>query len=118
MIPDYLLVHEITVVRPSVVTDSYGNDIYDYDGSGAVEFAMKAWIQQDLRNQLNQDSAAKQGRFAADERWLMITNDDDVRWQDRILALERTFVVYAQPEPTYSMNGYHHMESTLQIVQD
>lgn len=123
MIPEYLLVHSVTRIRPNVVVDEYNNEVYDY-GETALYKTMQVWLQQDLRNQMTQESNAKQGRFAADQRWLLISNDDDIRWQDRIVWTEDeenpavVFAVYSQPEPTYTPSGYHHLEATLQIVMD
>jgi hypothetical protein len=117
-IPDYLLPHAVTRVRPAVTTDSYNNDVFVYDpDEGALELVMKAWMQQDQRTQMSQENIARQGRYPAEERWLLISNDDDVRWQDRILWDDLTFEVYAEPEKTYSPAGYHHLEATLRIVQ-
>lgn len=115
-IPDYLLVHTVIRLRPAVAVDAYNNAILDYEDGITKE--MQVWLQQDNRNMLTQDANARQGRYAADQRWLLISNDDDILWQDRIIFDGKTFVVYAQPEPTYTPNGYHHLEATLQIVDD
>lgn len=120
-IPEYLLVHTVTRVRPGVETDSYNNEVfnYEFDPGPALTKEIKAWIQQDQRTQMSQENIARQGRYPAEERWLFISNDEDVRWQDHVVVPELglTFHVYAQPEPTYSPSGFHHLEATLRIVE-
>lgn len=116
-IPDYMLPHTVTRVRPGVATDEYNNEVLVYDVPPALTKSVRVWMQQDQRMQLSQENIAKQGRYPAEQRWLMISNDDDIRWQDKIVFDGTTFEVYAEPEKTYSPVGYHHLEATLRIVE-
>lgn len=109
-VPDHLLPHQVTRVRPAVTTDSYGNQTRDY-GAPADRKVMGAWVQQDQRTEPRSD-----GRDPLVQVWLMVTNDPDVQGYDRIEWDGPTMDVFGPPEPAYTPAGYHHMESTLRVV--
>ncbi len=109
-VPDALLPHDVTIVRPATTTDSHGNDVRDY-GAGATRTEMRAWMQQDRRTEPRTD-----GRDPLEQAWLMVTNDDDVQGLDRVEWGEQTFEVEGPPEPVHTPAGYHHTESTLRAV--
>lgn len=109
-VPDALLPHEVTVVRPAVTTDAYGNDVRDY-GAEATRTQMQAWLQQDHRTEPRSD-----GRNPLEQRWLMVTNDDDIQGYDHVEWSGQTFEVEGPPEPVHTPAGYHHTESTLRAV--
>lgn len=117
-IPEYLLVQTLTRLRYPITTDEYNNQAIDYEAEpNALVF--KGWVQQDLRNQPAQDATARQGRFASDQRFLLISNETDIDWQDKIVGdAAGPYVVFSKPELCYSMNGFHHLEATLQRVDD
>jgi hypothetical protein len=115
MVPDHLLVHEVVKVRPVEGTDAYDNTTYDY-GPAAGRTPIQAWLQQDQRLETHPD-----GRDPLDERWLMITNHDDVSGVDQIEWADHpagavTFSVDGPTEPTYTPEGFHHLEAQLRIV--
>lgn len=109
-VPDYLLPHTVTLVRPSLVPDAHGNDVRDY-GVTATRTAIRAWMQQDQRQEARSD-----GREAAIQDWLMVTNHADVQRHDRVEFGALTFDVEGPPEPTSTPAGPHHTETTLRVV--
>lgn len=119
MVPDHLLVHSVTLVRPAETTDAYNDTTYDY-GPAATRTGIAAWLQQDQRTEQFRD-----GRDPLDERWLMVTNHADISGLDRIEWAEHpggavTFSVDGPTEPTYAPvsagNTLHHTEVQLRIV--
>lgn len=114
-VPAAMLPHTITRVRPATATDAYGNETYDY-GAGASRTSMAAWMQQDTRAE-----PTSSGRDPLEQRWLMVTNDADVRGRDRVewtppSGAALLFEVEGPPAPVYTPAGYHHTESTLRVV--
>lgn len=109
-IPDHLLPHAVTLVRPALVTDEYGNVTRDY-GPSATRTAIQAWMQQDQRQEARSD-----GREAAVQAWLMVTNHPDVQRHDRVEFGTTTFDVEGPPEPAHTPAGFHHTEATLRVV--
>lgn len=112
-VPSALLPHQVTVVRPVVTTDEFGNQTLNY-GSGATRTTVAAWLQQDRRTEPRSD-----GREALEQRWALVTNHQDVQGRDRIEWSETpaVFEVEGPPEPTYTPSGYHHTEATLRVVE-
>lgn len=109
-IPDALLPHEVTIVRPADTTDSYGDTVRDY-GVAASRTEIRAWMQQGKRAEPRED-----GRDPLEQVWLMLTNHEDILGFDRIEWSGPTFEVEGPPEPVYTPAGYHHLESTLRVV--
>lgn len=112
MVPEHLLPHTVTVVRPAVSTDAYGSEVYDY-GPAATRTSVAAWMQQDSRREPLSD-----GRDPLVQRWLLVTNHQDVRGRDRVEWSETpaVFEVDGPPEPAYTPTGYHHEEASLRVV--
>lgn len=106
-VPDRLLPHTVTRVRPVTTTDAHGNATE----TGTSEKSMAAWVQQDQRTEPRTD-----GRDPLVQLWLMLTNDTDVLGGDRIEWGGKVFEVEGPPEPVYTPAGYHHTESTLRAV--
>lgn len=111
-IPDGLLPHAVTLVRPATVPDAHGNDITDYSDGVAVHTPIAAWVQQDSRTETRPD-----GREAAIQVWLMLTNHADILRGDRVVHGALTFDVEGPPEPVHTPAGYHHTEATLRVVE-
>lgn len=109
-IPDAMLPHTVTKVRPAVTTSNYGNTAYDY-GVAATRTDIRAWLQQNTRAEPRPD-----GREALEQSWLLMTNDPDVQGIDRIEFDALTFGVEGPPGPYYTPAGFHHTEATLRIV--
>lgn len=113
MIPASLLPHTVTLLRPTVSTDSYGNTVYDY--ATATRIDASAWVQQDARSRPTED-----GGNPMQGRWLIITNREDVRRRDRIeWAGPGGLVVFdmdGQPEPAYTPRGFHHTEIVCVVI--
>lgn len=114
-IPESLLPHTVTLVRPAQSADAYNNVTYSY-GAGATRTEISAWLQQDQRTETFPD-----GRAPLDQRWPLITNHDDVRAKDRIEWADHpqgavTFDIDGPPEPAYTPAGFHHTEATLRLV--
>lgn len=119
MVPDRLLVHDVTLVEPAETVDSYNNVVYDY-GPSATRTPVKAWLQQDQR--LEQ---FREGRDPLDQRWLLVTNHPTISGHARIEwaghpAGAVTFEVDGPTEPTCaplsSGSALHHTEAQLRIV--
>lgn len=112
-VPDHLLPHTVTLVRPAQVTDDYGNVTRDYSEGVATRTELRAWMQQD-----NREEARSDGREAAIQKWLMLTNHLDVQRHDRIEygALTLGLDVEGPPEPVSTPAGPHHLEATLRAV--
>lgn len=112
MVPEHLLPHQVTIVRPAVSTDEYGNEVHDY-GPAATRTTVAGWLQQDRRTEPRTD-----GREPLEQRWLLVTNHQDVRGRDRLEWSETptVFEVEGPPEPAYTPSGYHHEEATLRVV--
>lgn len=119
MVPEHLLVNTVTVVRPAEVVDAYGNTTLDYKApESRTEVA--AWVQQDQRMLHHRD-----GRDPLDDRWLLVTNHDDIRDRDRIEWDSPTgtavFTLDGPPEPTYAplsgAGAVHHTEARLRRIQ-
>lgn len=112
MVPAHLLPHQVTIVRPAITINQYGNQTYDY-GAGATRTTVAAWMQQDHRQEPRSD-----GREPLEQRWLIVTNHQDVQGRDRIEWSETppVFEVEGPPEPVYTPTGYHHQEATLRVV--
>ena len=111
VIPDGLLVHTVTRIRPATSTDAYGNTAKDYV-TGAATASVRCRLQQDQR--------AEQfvGRDATEQLWTMFTNELDIRFDDRIRwddhpAGAMTFDVAGPPEPVADGAGHHHREVSL-----
>lgn len=111
-VPEGMLPHSVTRIRPSTSTDAYGSTVYGYTVPPASSASMSAWLQQDVRLEPIAD-----GRDPLTEKWLMITNESDVLGRDRIVFGAQTFEVDGPPKPVYTPAGYHHTESTLKRVQ-
>lgn len=113
MIPARLLPHTVTVVRPAATTDSHGNTVLDY-GTGATRTQIAAWMQQDHRSEPLAD-----GRDPLVQRWLLITNENDIQGRDRIEWDETpaTFEVDGPAYPVHTPAGVHHTEATLRVVE-
>jgi len=116
MVPDRLLVHDVVVVRPATSTDAYGDVELDY-GASATRTSIRAWLQQDQR-----DETFRDGRAPLDQRWLLVTNETDVAGRDRIEWADHpagsvTFEVDGPPEPAYTGAGLHHLEAGLRVVE-
>ncbi|HEY1395022.1 hypothetical protein [Roseateles sp.] len=110
-IPDTMLPHEVTVVRPATTTDTYGSQVRDYGGAATRTAGVRAWLQQDRRAEPRED-----GRDPLEQAWLMLTNHADVQGLDRIEWTGPTFEVEGPPEPAYTPAGFHHTEATLRVV--
>lgn len=108
-VPDAMLPHTVTVVRPADVTDDYGNTVRDY-GVAATRTDVLAWLQQDHRSEPRSN-----GRDPLEQLWLLVTNHADVQGIDRIEHDGTTYEVEGPPEPVYTPTGYHHLEATLRI---
>lgn len=109
-VPDHLLPHQVTIVRPAIGADSYGNQTYDYAG-GATRTTVAGWMQQDRRTEPRSD-----GREPLDQDWLLVTNHTDVQGRDRVEWSGPTMEVEGPPEPVYTPAGAHHVEATLRVV--
>ena len=110
-VPDSLLPHQVTIVRPATGTDTYGSTTYDY-GLGATRTTVAGWMQQDRRTE-----PATDGRDPLEQRWLLITNHQDIQGRDRVEWSGPTMEVDGPPEATYTPAGYHHTEATLRAVE-
>lgn len=110
-IPDRLLPHTVAIVRPALVPDAYGNKIRDYSQGIAARTTVRAWMQQD-----NREEARSDGREAAIQKWLMLTNHPDVLRGDRVEYGALTYDVEGPPEPVFTPAGFHHLEATLRVV--
>lgn len=110
-VPDRLTPRTVTLVRPALVPDDYGNDKRDYSEGMATRTPIEAWMQQDDREEARSD-----GREAAIQLWLMVTNHPDVARHDRVEDGALTFDVEGPPEPVYTPAGFHHTEATLRVV--
>ena len=110
-VPDGLLVHQVTIVRPATSTDAYGNTTRDY-GAGATRTTVAGWMQQDQRTEPHED-----GRDSLEQRWLLITDHEDIQGYDRVEWDGPTMEVDGPPEPAYTPAGYHHTEATLRVVE-
>lgn len=110
-VPDHLLSHTVTLIRPASVPDDYGNTTRDY-GATATRTDIRAWMQQDQRQEARTD-----GREAAIQAWLMVTNHGDVQRHDRVEHGAITFEVEGPAEPVSTpAAGTHHIEATLRVV--
>ena len=114
-VPAGLLVHSVARIRPTTPTDAHGNAVPTYTVPPANSLAFAAWLQQDDRTEPRTD-----GREPLIQRWLMISNETDVRGGDRIVWATGglTFEVDGPPEPAYTpaSTAPHHLEATLRIV--
>lgn len=115
MVPQHLLVHEVTVIRPSERTDRYGNTVRDYDAPASAT-EVRAWMQQDRHRE-----PAEDGRDLLTQRWLMVTDHLDVHAFDRVQwdapSGRLVFEVEGPPAPMMTPRGAHHLEATLRIVE-
>lgn len=117
MIPDRLLIHDVTLVNPAEATDAYGSVVWDY-GAAATRTTVKAWLQQDQRSEPFSD-----GRAPDVERWLLITNHAEIADKARIEWAGETepmvFEVDGPREPVYAglATGYHHTETSLRHIE-
>lgn len=109
-VPDHLLPHTVTIVRPVLVPNAHGNATPDY-GEAASRTTIQAWLQQDTRQETRSE-----GREAAIQAWLMVTNHADVLRGDRAEYGALTFDVEGPPEPVFTPAGFHHVEATLRVV--
>lgn len=109
MVPDRLLIHTVTLLRPSVVSDAYGNDV---DGA-VTSRSLRCWLDQNRHEERFED-----GRTPDTEDWLMVANDSDVRVGDRVVWPGRgvEFTVHGEPAVQYTARGSHHIEATLRKV--
>lgn len=110
-VPDLLLPHTVTRVRPATSTDAYNNTIYDH-GDAAARADLSAWMQQDKRARPRSD-----GRDPLVDWWLLITNEQDLNGRDRIEFNGTVFEIDGPPEPTSTPAGFHHTEATLKAVR-
>lgn len=118
MVPDRLLIHDVTLVEPAETTDAYNNVVYDYVNGTRTQ--VKVWLQQDQRLEQFRD-----GRDPLDQRWLLVTNHPTISGHARIEWADHpagavTFEVDGPTEPTYaplsSGSALHHVEAQLRIV--
>lgn len=113
MIPERLLLHTVTRVRPVVTADTYGDRVLDHTSS-TDRVTMSARLQQDQRRE-----SYDLGREPLEQLWTMFTNVDDLAADDHVEWPERsmTFTVHGPPEPTYDAVGFHHIEATLRVLE-
>lgn len=118
-LPQALLPHSATLVRPAATTDAYGNTALDY-GASATRSTITAWLQQGGAGSVGGSEPREDGRDADVGTWLMVTNASDVQAADRIEWTGPTgavvFEVDGPPEPAYTPAGFHHTEISLRVV--
>lgn len=110
--------HSITIVTPSVTTNSRGEEVRDYTVPPATTTTHRAWLQQDSAEEALSDGRDKVGR-----KWLAmivspglrVTGIERVVWTN---SAEGTvvFEVWGPGEPAYTGTRYHHHELTLRRV--
>jgi hypothetical protein len=116
MVPEHLMIHDVTVVHPTGSTDAYGT-VFDY-GSSATRSVIRGWLDDTSGTESFTD-----GRDLMDQRWLLVTNSLDVDANDRIewdghpAGGTMIFTVDGPPEPKYTPQGSHHLEATLRKVE-
>ena len=111
MIPERLLPLTVTVVRPALGQDRYGNTTPDY-GPAAARTPIRAWIQQAGATEPLAD-----GRDPAVSSWLLITNHLDIAARDRIEHDGHLLEVDGLPAPVHTPAGVHHLEARLKSVE-
>lgn len=111
MIPAHLLPHTVQRIRPATSTDAHGNQSRNYTVPPAASKDIAAWLEQDDRKESRED-----GREPLEQRWLFMTNDEDVQGLDRIVFGALTFEVEGPPGSLYRPTGFHHLEATLRKV--
>lgn len=110
-----LLIHTVTVVRPTSASDAHGSTVFDY-GPGAARSVITARLQQDQRAEV---SAAD--RDATVQTWTLFTAAPVVAVGDRVEWAAHpsgavVFDVWGPPEPAYgAVPAVHHYEATLKI---
>lgn len=117
MVPDYMLPHEVTKVRPvaSTVDPAYGT-VWDW-GPAATRTVARAWLEQTSARESHQEN-----RSFYEQRWALVINDQDLAADDRIEwaghpAGAVVFRIEGTPEPAYTPRGPHHLEAQLRIVE-
>ena len=116
VLPGYLMIHTAVLVRPASTPDSYNNAKFDY-GAAATRTSIACWLQQDRSAE-----PAVDGRNPRTQRWLLMTNHQDIRADDRLewaghpsgpMVLE----LDGPTEPAYTALGLHHLEGKLKRVE-
>ena len=121
MIPPWLLMHTVTVVKPAATTDAHGNSVDDWGNATRVTLAPAgvnggAHLQQIQRLEYRPD-----GRNPEEQRWTMFSTysavnpGDRVEWADHPSGTV-TFEVEGPPAPWWEPTGYHHLETTLRVL--
>lgn len=116
MLPDRLLIHQVTIVNPAEDIDAYGNQIWDYEHSGAV--TVPGWLQQDSRGE-----QFGEGRATDTESWLLMTNHAEITDKARVEWTGPNglmiFELDGPAAPVYAglAQTYHHTEARLRRIE-
>jgi len=110
-----LMVHDLTVVSPAVVTDRYGNVTKDW--TNATRSDVKGWVARSSSNEVTDA-----GREAQVSDWVaylpvgtVITGGARVEWSP--IGDPLVFEVVGPPLPAMTPRGLHHLEAQLRVVE-
>jgi hypothetical protein len=108
-VPDRLLPHTITVIRPTSTTNAYGTQVLLYDGPGTTG---RAHVQPEIGTEFNE------ARTGASIQMRVYTRDLDLAALDRVIFLGEAYDVVGAARP-YRPRGdaVHHYEATMVRVE-
>ena len=102
-------VHDVTIARPAVGADRYGDPTPDW--AGAARTSTRGWLARQTTNEI------RDGREEVVSEWLLsLPADTDVAGGDRIEAQGHTFEIVGDPEQAPTPRGPHHIVLHLQSV--
>ena len=106
-----MLVHRVDILTPGTGTDRYGSTVKDWAAPVTVS-NVPAWVHQRATGE------NKNGREARVSSWVAFLGPSvNIAALDRIVFNGRTFEVDGDPVPADDMNGAHHIEAPLRIVE-
>lgn len=112
------LVHDVTIVRATMVTDRYGNQVKDWEN--ATRTTTKGWVSQ--QGAVGRPASLEniEMREAEVSSWMVyLMPNEDVTPYDRIEWEGISFEVEGPPNPAYSprTRSVHHKEVRVRVVE-
>lgn len=108
---DQFFVTDMTILRPTVVTDRYNDAALDWDSP--TEIAVSGWLHElsSFESYGNRDTTQVSAQ-------VFLPSDTDIRAGDRVRIAGIDYEVDGAPITAHTPTGPHHLEVVLRIYDD